>query len=368
MESYEEWDVTIPSIPSRSRFYCLEPMGMGTSYIECLSSYFVRLANAHCLQPKKLIAQEILPLVRGGDQLPLSADNFMSWLNGSTTMNGATIFTHRWVHVLEQLTARSDMRFLTMLAWNDVIHRRGLVRKTKAWCPDCYKEWRERGRIIYEPLIWYLNSVISCPQHQRPLSKLCPNAGCGKPIPLFADWSRSGYCPHCWCFLGLGSAIECGEKHFNEINANWINNCVGELLAIAPSLTANPSIGDLALKISLMLRDKAKLDNAALAKKLGVSASNLVGWQQGLHTMSFDILLKLCHQLQIDVAQLLMSIEDNKKFGSWSVFDANNLNINIMKIREVLLANLEDSVPPTKVAHIVKTEKSAKLRATFLLC
>ena len=49
MERYEEWDVSIPPIPPRSRLYRLEPIGIATPYVESLTSDITRLAGEHCL-------------------------------------------------------------------------------------------------------------------------------------------------------------------------------------------------------------------------------------------------------------------------------------------------------------------------------
>ena len=52
-------------IPQRSRLFFLEPIGVGTPYTESLSSYLTRLAQEHCVTPKKLIMGEIAPLIMG---------------------------------------------------------------------------------------------------------------------------------------------------------------------------------------------------------------------------------------------------------------------------------------------------------------
>ena len=62
MERYEEWDMTIPPIPPRSRLYRLESIGIGTPYVESLTSYITRLAEVHCVSLKALIMWEIFPL------------------------------------------------------------------------------------------------------------------------------------------------------------------------------------------------------------------------------------------------------------------------------------------------------------------
>src|SRR5260370_16980864 len=62
METYKEWDVTLPLILPRSCLYSLEPIGVGTRYVESFTSYVARLAGRHSVTPKALITRVILPL------------------------------------------------------------------------------------------------------------------------------------------------------------------------------------------------------------------------------------------------------------------------------------------------------------------
>jgi hypothetical protein len=61
LAAYESWDLTMPVIPPRSRLYNLSPIGFGTPMVECLTSYFSRLAEAHCLSPGVLVQHELMP-------------------------------------------------------------------------------------------------------------------------------------------------------------------------------------------------------------------------------------------------------------------------------------------------------------------
>ena len=60
---YDVQDLENPFIPSRSRLYHLEPIGIGTPLVESLTSYISRLAEAHCVSPKSLVINEILPVL-----------------------------------------------------------------------------------------------------------------------------------------------------------------------------------------------------------------------------------------------------------------------------------------------------------------
>jgi len=56
-----EWDLTRPTIPSRSRLYSLEPVGIGTPETESLTSYVSRLAEAHSVRVHDLVVHKLLP-------------------------------------------------------------------------------------------------------------------------------------------------------------------------------------------------------------------------------------------------------------------------------------------------------------------
>nr|WP_236116925.1 TniQ family protein [Hassalia byssoidea] len=49
-------------IPPRSRLYNLEPIGIGTPYVESLTGYVIRLAEQHCITTRQLLLNEIAPL------------------------------------------------------------------------------------------------------------------------------------------------------------------------------------------------------------------------------------------------------------------------------------------------------------------
>src|SRR5258708_37289702 len=68
----ETWDLGTLSLPERSRLYHLKPVGIDTPLVENLTSYIIRLAEAHCVLPKTLITKEVLPLLTetGGPEGP----------------------------------------------------------------------------------------------------------------------------------------------------------------------------------------------------------------------------------------------------------------------------------------------------------
>lgn len=45
--AYDLWNLAPRALPPRSRLYSLQPMAIGTPRVESLTSYIMRLAEAH---------------------------------------------------------------------------------------------------------------------------------------------------------------------------------------------------------------------------------------------------------------------------------------------------------------------------------
>jgi hypothetical protein len=142
----EVWEEELLAPCTSSKLYCLEPIGVGTPMVESLTSYISRLADAHSVLLRTLVTNEILPnlnrthLYQEGRPV---YDHLTTFWKRSTMLNGTCSTASNWVHTIEQLTLRNDLRFLTMLTFANVLSWRGLVRPTQAWCPLCYEEWRK---------------------------------------------------------------------------------------------------------------------------------------------------------------------------------------------------------------------------------
>ena len=58
---YDLWNLAPRALPPRSRLYSLQPMAIGTSRVESLTSYMMRLAETHTVSVRTLILWEIFP-------------------------------------------------------------------------------------------------------------------------------------------------------------------------------------------------------------------------------------------------------------------------------------------------------------------
>src|SRR3989440_11331587 len=149
----------VPSqIPPRSRLYSLEPVGIGTAYVESLSGYISRLAKEHFISTNLLMSKIVAPLICK----PGSINDRGQFKGYAKAANGLGIMATDLSKVLEPLTLRNDLRFTTMVPWAGVLPPHFLIKPIRAWCPRCYEEWQASNQVVYEPLIWALAPVTAC--------------------------------------------------------------------------------------------------------------------------------------------------------------------------------------------------------------
>src|SRR5438034_4386433 len=165
---FEAWDLAGKPITARSRLYSLAPIGIGTAFVEGLSGYVMRLADAHAVSTGSLIGKELSVRVQLGCADLANLGRFWA------TINGVGDSAKRWVEGLENLTLRSDLRYLTLLPFERLFAKTLLFRRVRAWCSACYEQMASRGEPIYEPLLWCMRLVEVCPRHHGLLATTCP--------------------------------------------------------------------------------------------------------------------------------------------------------------------------------------------------
>src|SRR5258708_23447531 len=156
-----EDEIEIPT----SRLYRLKPMNLGTPLVEALTCYFERDAASMSVLPGILATREIIPRLAPSSTYSNGKTNQIasSWAkNCSPALNGVADSTKDWVSTLEALTLRDDLRFLTMITWAEVISWRGLIKRSMAWCSECFNKMRDDHTTVYSPLIWFLEPVLIC--------------------------------------------------------------------------------------------------------------------------------------------------------------------------------------------------------------
>jgi hypothetical protein len=129
-------DVTV--LPARSRLYKLDPIGVGTTWVESLTSYLCRIADAHSVSIDTLLSKTVLPLINELGQKSGSGFTvhrfYPAW---GSALNGTGREPERLLPVLEQLTHTKRLRATTWLAWAQVLSQGNILREPN----KTYKGW-----------------------------------------------------------------------------------------------------------------------------------------------------------------------------------------------------------------------------------
>lgn len=289
------------AFPPRSRLYSLEPQGLGGAWVESLTSYIARLAAAHSLSVSTLVREIIAPCARGG--LSTIAAGYDLLRKGASAVNGSGQISWHIIRIIEMLTGRIGLGELTFQFTRGWLAMQPLMSKKQKWCPWCLQKGRESGRIVYYPLLWQLESVALCPEHNVALESSCPK--CARSHTPLAGNLVIGYCPRCFTWLGSGSRtlpIQAGQsverekwaaiqaacllEHRNEcpvevVNSNWAENIA--------QLSAFPEIGSA----------------LGLAKALSVHHRTVLDWRSGRQLPSFLSLLLVGYHFDLNVPDLV---------------------------------------------------------------
>ncbi len=296
-------------LPPRSRLYCLPPLGMGTVEVESLTSYIQRLAWAYRVNPRVLVSQEIFPHLRQAYYAQPDLGRLGSFSRTrSMSINGTGDVARDWTEVLEQLTMRSDLRFLTVRPWADGLPAWGLLRNAPQWCLLCYEEWREQKLPVYQPLLWTLQVVRVCLRHVQPLVEHCPI--CRKLQSAIASKRQLGYCTQCRAWLGTtqekaGSSVD--DQDLLDWQA-WVVSTVEELSLASRAFGSLPW-SELSRGMAACV--EAVGGGRAFGRLMKASKMVASSWLNKQRTPSFSYVLEMCYVLNISPLQV-MTVEPER--------------------------------------------------------
>lgn len=273
------WD-ELPLIPQeRSRLYALEPLGVGTSQVECLTSYIHRLADAHGVPAWVLVCRELAP--RFSRKSMLAANGHCDLFGRvGLTINGNNHTAREAVSILEALTGHARIRSLTFCQLGGLVAEHRIVRGTQAWCPECLEQWHQAARPIYRPLVWLLSSLKTCPTHGCVLEERCP--GCGQPHGSLLRYRWTGNCPRCSAWLGKAShfvehTVATPQAEWETVTAAVLNQFVIAMQSLSDELpeTTFPA------NVTHLLQTRFGGNASALARVLHIHHSTVSAWATG---------------------------------------------------------------------------------------
>lgn len=296
--NYEPTD-WIPQMPVRSELFNLEPVGIGAAFVESLSSYIYRLAEAHYLSPSVLIEKIVSPAINSRSESKVVRGPVRLESTFVTAAMGMGKTAQTIVTALEFLTSVEKLHFLTMLTWRNIFAYQALIKPFRTWCPDCLDVWRVNRATIYEPLLWTVGVVNVCPIHLRELESQCNS--CNSQFLHFMYGPTVGHCSKCGCWLGHSRrrGILSGETA-DEL---WVAKEVGVLLAAAPH--SEDSLDDnVVVNLLLCCASKLKM-GLELSAQLGFQPKTLSKWKSKYRRPQLLHFLQLVKRLNLSVQDVL---------------------------------------------------------------
>lgn len=137
-EIYDFTEISHVQITDRSCFYSINPIGLGTPFVESLTSYINRLAKAHNVRTIDLLRYEVSNF--------LKSDYLISELNQGGLnekcryLNGDSSVAKEFVTAMEFLVRKDNLLYSTLIPFSSAyyISTKGLIKEKKEWCPLCY--------------------------------------------------------------------------------------------------------------------------------------------------------------------------------------------------------------------------------------
>ena len=326
--------------PPPTMLYSLEPIGIGTEYIESLTSYICRLAREHHMSVLTLVNKCLFPSI---DYIIRDEKVFEK----SKSYNSDSEVASKLVKTLEIGTGIEDLNRLTTQRW-EYISSQKLLKPTKAWCPMCYYEARQTKQVIYDPLIWFLDCVNLCPKHYIKLQGVCPF--CKKKNNYLNSYSNPGFCLQCNAFLGHKEFSETVNKEDFRKNQFIISNISEFVIHMQREQIPKDYMLN---KIKELIMTYGENINE-IAKLTGIRYESLRRWLKAKETFQLDSLLKLSYGFGIPLKQLLKNqyIINPDQFNNVQdlAFRDNTFStINRLQIEKELLDICEkDNIPTIK--------------------
>lgn len=309
------------SLPERSRYTHLEPIGIDTPTVESLTSYVCRLAAAHNISVGTLYEFEIVPSLNKSylvspPHLGPASTLLGSFRNQIKNINGIGQVALEWAELLGRMTLQKDLKYLTFLPWSEVLTYKKLLRRSQAWCPACYGEMQHTSSGVYQPLIWSIELIRICTRHHIRLVDRC--ISCNQQFSFLTRRLKLGFCPRCENWLGRVTKNS-NENLFTPTEIQWqefIIDNMGDLLTFMSSKAHNASKHCIARWLQICADRLTQGKMQRLSRILSKSNLTVHEWRHGRFKPILFDLLRICYCLDVRLIDLLTgnNIEREKSF------------------------------------------------------
>jgi hypothetical protein len=212
-------------------------------------------------------------------------------------IDAGSVLSERIIGPIEDLTGFKDLHLLTLspLVKLDGVGRLSVAEYRK-WCPYCYCDDVTAGLPPYDRLLWSIKLVNFCPVHDVPLLRKCRSCG-GDRTPLRYGRDLSGFCPHCFSWLGEGFIPRKSVGDDQTSHARWVTRSLESLLNQPPE-EGTP----LLVNFQHVIRDLASQHHAGavahVAHHIRRNRSVTASWLSGASQPAWDAICDISYVYQ----------------------------------------------------------------------
>lgn len=280
------------------------PLGMGTSRVESLSGFFVRAATARNLSTSDAIQHLLLPRLEHIEDLRSLAsigfyDQHVRVLDGLAEPSSVVS------SIVGDLTGVGNLEQNTLIPWSRFMNPKmsSVLRPTgKRWCAQCFREWRETGEELREPLAWRIALMKRCTVHGMELSERCPK--CGNRQPILTNIVPIGYCGRC------GASLDCGDPNLNSDSVDHgevVSQAIGRLLAANGEISRTGGLQGFVRLLNEAVACTSTGSDIELSRHLGIGVPTLRDWCAGRRRPRFSYFMGVCLRLGVDPATVVVA-------------------------------------------------------------
>lgn len=230
----------------------VEPVGIGTKEVECLSSYIFRLAQAHGASRFQFITHLRSWWKRSSGHVIQRCEE-LRW-NGYSP--GVKLALPAFASATGYDVSPCSLAALNGICAGNYV---GSVRHARHWCPACYREDLASRSFVFDRLVWQLQGYERCPTHRHALLAACAN--CGEVQRNDIICMSMHLCSLCGFDLSQASS----QRHYRP------HPCFGEaqMLALVAHLASSPQFCDSPLLRYLSAMEQSGADMHRMELLLG---------------------------------------------------------------------------------------------------
>jgi len=270
-------------------------IGIGTSRVESLPSYFRRLAQHNGVTLGMLVwgphARAFAKMRPDFGVLGEKAWKLLSF----GTISGSN-FGLEFSDALTMMTGQSGLRMLCYNAWIEGFSTLRLTRPFQAWCSICIQD----GNLPYTRAVWELSSYKVCCRHCKRLDDKCGN--CGGPIRAIEPNGQFLWCRRCQVSV-VGQNARPGDVATpSELS---VANSLEQLVADGTGGNMSLSASGILFHLFGWARYHGVTSLRELSAFFALSKATLSGWRNATNAPSLQRLIELCETMGLSIYHVL---------------------------------------------------------------